>query len=52
MTNQEKLINFIHNLTNEEADYLISYLTKVQTLEEVSLLLPPNIPLQEQSVAV
>lgn len=52
MTNKEKLINYIHNLSNEDAEYLISYLKQSQTVEEVfPHLLPCNLP-QEQEVAV
>ena len=52
MTNKEKLINYIHNLTAEEADIIISYLTKSASFEEVSPhLLQCNSP-QVQEVAV
>lgn len=51
MTNKEKLIDYIHNLSNEDAEKIISYLTQVQTLEEVAPhLLPCNFP-QEREVA-
>ena len=51
MTNKEKLIKYIHNLTDEDADVIISYLTKSASFEEVSPhLLPCNSP-QEQEVA-
>lgn len=51
MTNKEKLIKYIHNLTNEETDVIISYLTKSASFEEVlSHLLQCNSP-QEQEVA-
>lgn len=51
MTNKEKLIKYIHNLTNEEADVIISYLTKSASFEEVSPhLLQCNSP-QEREVA-
>ena len=52
MSNKEKLIQYIHNLTNEEAEKIISYLKSTQTLEEVSQLLPQSNSLQEQEVAV
>ena len=51
MTNKEKLIEYIHNLTNEEADYIISYLTKSASFEEASLHLPQNNSPQVQEVA-
>lgn len=50
MTNKEKLIKYIHNLTNEEADLIISYLTKSASFEEVSPHLLQNIAPQEQEV--
>ena len=52
MTNKEKLIQFLNNLTNEEADYIISYLTKSASFEEVSPLPLQNNFQQEQEVAV
>jgi hypothetical protein len=52
MTNKEKLIDFIHNLTNEEAEKIISFLTKSASFEEVSPHLPLNIVPQEQEVSV
>ena len=52
MSNKEKLIQYIHNLTNEEADYIISCLTKSASSEEVSLHLPQCNSPQEQAVAV
>jgi hypothetical protein len=52
MSNKEKLIEYINNLTNEEADAIISYLKQSQTVEEVSLHLPLCNSLQEQEVAV
>ena len=52
MTNKEKLIEFIHNLTAEEADRIISYLTKSSSSQEASPLLLQNNSLQEQEVAV
>ena len=51
MTNKEKLIEYIHNLTNEEADYIISCLKESASFGEAS----PHLPLcnspQEQAVA-
>ena len=52
MSNKEKLIQYIHNLTNEEAEKIISCLTSTSSSEEVSQLLPQNKSLQEQVVAV
>ena len=52
MTNKEKLIKYIHNLTNEEADLIISFLKQSQTVEEVLLHLPQNSSLQKQEVSV
>lgn len=51
MTDKEKLIKYIHNLTNEEADIIISCLTKSASFEEAfQHLLQCNFP-QEQEVA-
>ena len=51
MTNKEKLIKYIHNLTNEEADLIISYLTKSASSEEVYLHLPLcNSPQEQEAV--
>ena len=52
MTNKEKLIKYIHNLTNEDADYIISYLTKSASFEEVSPHPLPCSSPQEQEVVV
>lgn len=52
MSNKDKLIEYIHNLTNEEADYIISYLTKSASFEEVSPHLLPNNSLHKQEVVV
>lgn len=52
MTNKEKLIEYIHNLSNEDAEKIISYLTQAQKPEEVA---PPLLPcsfLREQEVVV
>ena len=51
MTNKEKLIKYIHNLTAEEADIILSYLTKSASFGEVSPHLLQNNSLQEQEVA-
>ena len=51
MTAQEKLIDFIHNLTNEEADIIVSFLKESASFEEVSPHLPLNTVQQEQEVA-
>ena len=51
MSNKEKLIQYIHNLSNEDAEKIIFYLTQVQTPEEASLHLLQNNSLQEQEVA-
>ena len=51
MSNKEKLIQFIHNLTNEEAEKIISFLKSTASPEEFSQLLPQNNSLQEQGVA-
>lgn len=50
MTNKEKLIEYIHNLTNEDADYIISCLTKSASFGEVSPHLLQYNSLQEQEV--
>ena len=52
MSNKEKLIQYIHNLTNEEAEKIISFLKSTPSPEEVSLLLLQNNSLQEQEAAV
>jgi hypothetical protein len=35
LTAQEKLIQFIHNLTDEECKQIVSFLTRENTKEEV-----------------
>ena len=50
MTNKEKLIKYIHNLTAEEADTILAYLTQVQTPEAFAPLLPHCSSLHEQEV--
>ena len=52
MTNKQKLIEYIHNLTNEEADIVISFLKESASSEEVSQHLPLYIVEQGQEVAV
>ena len=45
MTAQEKLIRYIHDLTDEEADIIISSVKESASLEEVFLHhLPSNSP--------
>ena len=51
MTAQEKLIQYIHNLTNEEADIIASFLKEFASSEEASPHLPLNTVQQEQEVA-
>ena len=51
MTNKEKLIKYIHNLPDEEANLIISYLTKSASFGEVSPHLLQNNSPQEQEVA-
>ena len=50
MTNKEKLAEYILNLTNEEADFIISFLKGSASSEEVSLHLPLCTAPQEQEV--
>ena len=52
MSNKEKLIQYIHNLTNEEAEKIISFLKTTPSSEEVAQHLPQKNSLQEQGVAV
>ena len=51
-SNKEKLIQFIENLTYEEAEKIIAYLESASSLEAIVPLLPPCSSLQEQEVAV
>ena len=51
MSNKEKLIQYIHNLTNEEAEKIISFLTSASSSVEVAQHLPQNNSLQEQVTA-
>ena len=52
MSDKEKLIRYIMNLTNEEAEAFISFLKTAPSSEEALMLLPPCSSLQEQEVAV
>lgn len=52
MSNKEQLIQYINNLTNEEADIIISFLKESASSEEVFPHLPLNIVPQEQVIAV
>lgn len=50
MSNKEKLIQYINNLTNEEAEEIISYLETVPSSAiGIPLPLPSNSP-QEQTI--
>lgn len=51
MTNQEKLIEFITSLTEDEANQLISYLELIQTFGESALHPPPSTKMPNQSVS-
>ena len=51
MSNKEKLIQYIHNLTNEEAEKIISCLTSASSSEEVAQLLPQSNSQQDQATA-
>ena len=51
MTNKEKLIKYIHNLTNEETDLIISYLKESASPSTDFQHLPQNNSPQEQEVA-
>lgn len=50
MSDREKLIQYIMNLTNEEAEEFISFLKTIPSSEEVSLPLHLNNSPQEQEV--
>ncbi len=52
MTNKEKLIQYIHNLSNDEADYIISYLKESASIEDISPLLLQYSSLRKQEVVV
>ena len=52
MTNKEKLIQYIHNLTNEEADTIISFLKESASFGEASPHHLQYNSLQEQEVVV
>ena len=47
MSNKEKLIQYINDLTNDEAEKIISFLKSTPSPEEVSQLLPQNNSPQE-----
>lgn len=51
MSNKEELIQFIHNLTNEEAEKIITCLTSASSSEAIAQLLPQYNSRQEQEVA-
>lgn len=51
MSNKEELIQFIHNLTDEEAEKIITCLTSASSFEEVAQLLPRYNSQQEQVTA-
>lgn len=52
MTNKQKLIEYIHNLTNEDAEKIIAYLETVSSSVGVVPPVPLNIVPQEQEVVV
>jgi hypothetical protein len=52
MSDREKLIQYITNLTNEEAEAFIAFLKTVPSSEEASMPLRPSNFLQEQKAAV
>lgn len=52
MSNKDKLIQYINNLTNEEAEIIISFLKESASSEEVSPHLPLYIVPQEQATSV
>ena len=52
MSDREKLIQYITNLTNEEAEAFIAFLKTAPSSEEVSMLPHLNNSLQEQKAAV
>lgn len=51
MSNKDELIQFIHNLTNEDAEKIITFLKSTSSLEEVFQLLPQNNFPQDQVAA-
>lgn len=52
MSDKEKLIQYITNLTNEEAEAFIAFLKKAPSFEEVSMLPPQNNSQREQTISV
>lgn len=52
MSDREKLLQYIANLTDEEAEAFIAFLKTAPSFEEVSLPPRQNNSLQEQPVAV
>lgn len=52
MSEKEKLIQYIINLTDEEAEEFISFLKTIPSSEEVSTLLLQNNCQQDQAVVV
>ena len=48
MSNKDELIQFIHNLTNEEAEKIISCQVSTSTIEDIAQLLPQNNSQQDQ----
>lgn len=46
MSNKDELIQFIHNLTDEDAEKIISFLTSTPSSVEVAQHLPQNNSLQ------
>ena len=51
MSDREKLIHYIANLTNEEAEAFIAFLKTAPSFEEVSMPLPQNNFQQAQTVS-
>ena len=51
MTDKEKLIQYIVNLTDAQVEEFISFLKTAPSFEEVLMLLPPNNSQQEQEVS-
>ena len=51
MSNKYELIQFIHSLTNEDAEKIITFLESTSSLEEVFQLLPQNNFPQDQVAA-
>ena len=51
MSDREKLIQYITNLTDEEVEAFIEFLKTAPSSEEVSLLPPQNNSPQDQAVS-